>query len=237
MFDIGFLEMMVIGVLALLVLGPERLPGAIKSCIQTVRSIKEVANGFKQEVSAQIDAHELHANLKKAEELGMKNIGKDLQDSVNELKAAAASVQRPYQQSKSWFEHNSIGASSAKNDAPTGRESDKVDSIVPEVPLSNRELQTELHPSPEYKSTSAAQADFDDYQHSDNKNYNAQIQDMQLSQDESDQQRHTDSSFDNSLLDESARANFAANQKAKQAIDTCAKNEKATSIKPKNDHE
>ena len=29
MFDIGFLELLVIGVVALLVLGPERLPGAI----------------------------------------------------------------------------------------------------------------------------------------------------------------------------------------------------------------
>jgi sec-independent protein translocase protein TatB len=96
MFDIGFLEMMVIGVLALIVLGPERLPGAIKSCVQTVRSIKDMANGFKQEVSAQIDAHELHANLKEAEKLGMQNLGKELKESVEELKSAAESVQRPY---------------------------------------------------------------------------------------------------------------------------------------------
>lgn len=96
MFDIGFWEMLVIGVMALVVLGPERLPGAIRSTMKTIRSIKEVANGFKQEVSSQLDAHELHTNLKKAESLGMQNIGKELQDSVNELKAAAASVQEPY---------------------------------------------------------------------------------------------------------------------------------------------
>lgn len=96
MFDIGFWEMLIIGVMALLILGPERLPGAIRSTISTIRSIKDVANGFKQEVSSQLDAHELHANLKKAESLGMGNIGKELQDSVNELKAAAASVQQPY---------------------------------------------------------------------------------------------------------------------------------------------
>lgn len=88
--------MLVIGVMALVVLGPERLPGAIRSTISTIRNIKELANGFKQEVATQLDVHELHANLKKAESLGMENLGKDLQDSVNELKAAAASVQRPY---------------------------------------------------------------------------------------------------------------------------------------------
>jgi sec-independent protein translocase protein TatB len=96
MFDIGFWEMLVIGVMALVVLGPERLPGAIRSTMNTIRSIKNVANGFKQEVSSQLDAHELHANLKKAEALGMQNLGKDLQNSVDQLKAAAASVQQPY---------------------------------------------------------------------------------------------------------------------------------------------
>lgn len=101
MFDIGFLEILVIGVLALLVLGPERLPGAIKSCISTVRSIKQMANGFKQEVSAQIDAHELHANLKKAEELGMQNITPELKASVDQLRQAAESVQRPYKKEQS----------------------------------------------------------------------------------------------------------------------------------------
>lgn len=100
MFDIGFWEMLVIGVMALVVLGPERLPGAIRQTISTIRSVKDVANGFKQEVASQLDTHELHANLKKAEELGMKNLGQDLQDSVDELKAAAASVQTPYKKNK-----------------------------------------------------------------------------------------------------------------------------------------
>ncbi len=100
MFDIGFWEIAIIGILALLILGPERLPGAIKSTMSTVRSIKQMAAGFKAEVASQIDAHELHSNLKKAEEMGMKNIGEDLQKSVDELKAAAESVQRPYEKAK-----------------------------------------------------------------------------------------------------------------------------------------
>jgi sec-independent protein translocase protein TatB len=96
MFDIGFWEMLVIGVMALVVLGPERLPGAIRSLISGIRSVKELANGFKQEVASHLDAHELHTNLKKAESLGMESLGKDLQKSVNELKQAAASVRKPY---------------------------------------------------------------------------------------------------------------------------------------------
>ncbi len=96
MFDIGFFEILVIGVLALLVLGPERLPGAIRSTLKTVRSVRNMASGFKQEVEHQLRVHELHENLKKAEQQGLKDLTPELQDSVNELKKAAESVQEPY---------------------------------------------------------------------------------------------------------------------------------------------
>ena len=96
MFDIGFFEILVIGVLALLVLGPERLPGAIRSTLKTVRSVRNMASGFKQEVELQLRVHELHENLKKAEQQGLKDLTPELQDSVDELKKAAESVQEPY---------------------------------------------------------------------------------------------------------------------------------------------
>lgn len=99
MFDIGFWEILVIGVLALLVLGPERLPGAIRSTIKTVRSVRNVATGFKDEVEHQLRVHELHENLKKAEQQGLKDLSPDLQESVDELKKAADSVQEPYKKS------------------------------------------------------------------------------------------------------------------------------------------
>ena len=96
MFDIGFFEILVIGVLALLVLGPERLPGAIRSTLNTVRSVRNMASGFKQEVEHQLRVHELHENLKKAEQQGLKDLSPELKDSVDELKKAAESVQEPY---------------------------------------------------------------------------------------------------------------------------------------------
>lgn len=96
MFDIGFWELLVIGVLALLVLGPERLPGAIRSSLKTVRSVRNMASGFKQEVEHQLRVHELHENLKKAEQQGLQDISPELQKSVDELKEAAQSVQEPY---------------------------------------------------------------------------------------------------------------------------------------------
>jgi sec-independent protein translocase protein TatB len=96
MFDIGFFELLIIAVLGLVVLGPERLPGAIRSTMKTVRSIKGMASGFRQGVEQQFKVHELHENLKKAEQKDLKNLSPELQKSVDELRDAAKSVQKPY---------------------------------------------------------------------------------------------------------------------------------------------
>lgn len=96
MFDIGFWELLFVGVLALVVLGPERLPGAIRSTMKTVRGVRNVASGFKQEVEHQLRVHELHENLKKAEQQGLRDLAPEVEQSVEELKKAAESVQEPY---------------------------------------------------------------------------------------------------------------------------------------------
>ena len=96
MFDIGFFELVLIGIVALVVLGPEKLPGAVRSTLKTVRSIKSMANGFRQEVEQQFKIQELHENLKKAEEQNMQNLSPELQETVDELRNAAKSVQKPY---------------------------------------------------------------------------------------------------------------------------------------------
>ena len=97
MFDIGFWELLVIGIIALVVLGPERLPGAIRSTSKNIRSIKSAASGFRQEIEQQVRIHELQENLKKAEAQHLKNLSPELQSSVDQLKAAADAVNRPYQ--------------------------------------------------------------------------------------------------------------------------------------------
>ncbi|SQD79485.1 Sec-independent protein translocase protein TatB [Moritella yayanosii] len=96
MFDIGFWEIMVISVLGLLVLGPERLPVAIRTVSIWVKTIKDAANSVKDELSHELKIQEMHDNLKKAEQQGMNNISPELQDSIDSLRDAAASVTRPY---------------------------------------------------------------------------------------------------------------------------------------------
>ncbi|OED76051.1 twin arginine-targeting protein translocase TatB [Vibrio cyclitrophicus ZF65] len=96
MFDIGFWELVLISVVGLVVLGPERLPVAIRSVSKFVRQAKSMANSVKDELSHELKVQELQENLRKAEKMGMEDLSPDLKASVDELKQAAAEVQRPY---------------------------------------------------------------------------------------------------------------------------------------------
>ncbi len=96
MFDIGFWELVLISIVALVVLGPERLPHAIRSVTKFIGAAKSMANSVKDELSHELKVQELQENLRKAEQMGMKNLSPELQESVDKLKQAAQDVQRPY---------------------------------------------------------------------------------------------------------------------------------------------
>jgi sec-independent protein translocase protein TatB len=95
-FDIGFWELVVILVVGLVVLGPDRLPGAMRTVTQWVKGARNMADNVKDEISQELKLHELQENLKKAEQKGMKDLAPELQESVDTLKQVAADVQRPY---------------------------------------------------------------------------------------------------------------------------------------------
>ncbi len=94
----GMWELVVVLIVGLVVLGPERLPVAIRTVSRWVKTIKSVANSVKAEVNEELRIHELHNNLKKAEQKNMKDLAPALKESVEELKKAAESVQHSYKQ-------------------------------------------------------------------------------------------------------------------------------------------
>ena len=100
MFDIGFWELLVIAVLGLLVLGPERLPTAIRTVQGWIRTIRQVSNSVKNEVSEELRIHELHQNLKKAEQQGFKNLSPEVDASLDALKEARDAVTNPFGESE-----------------------------------------------------------------------------------------------------------------------------------------
>ncbi|GGB71274.1 Sec-independent protein translocase protein TatB [Shewanella inventionis] len=97
MFDgIGFMELLLIGILGLVVLGPERLPVAVRSVTGWIRAIKRMANSVKDELEQELKIEQLHSDLKKAESKGLANLSPELKESIEQLKQAAESVNRPY---------------------------------------------------------------------------------------------------------------------------------------------
>lgn len=119
MFDIGFWELVLIAIVALVVLGPERLPHAIRSVAKFVSAAKSMANSVKDELAHELKVQELQENLRKAEQMGMQNLSPELQKSVESLKQAAQEVQRPYAATPS-----EITLSSASGDTSSAAEPD-----------------------------------------------------------------------------------------------------------------
>ena len=59
MFDIGFWEVAVIGVIALLVVGPERLPGLARTVGLWVGRVRRYVTHVKQDIEREIHAEEM----------------------------------------------------------------------------------------------------------------------------------------------------------------------------------
>lgn len=63
MFGISFSELMLVGLIALLVLGPERLPGAARTAGLWIGRLKRSFNAIKTEVEREIGADEIRRQL------------------------------------------------------------------------------------------------------------------------------------------------------------------------------
>lgn len=96
MFDIGFWELSLIAIIGLVVLGPERLPVAIRTVRGWISSVRNFSEGVKNELTEELRIQELHANLKKAEQSGMKDLSPEVAASVKSLQEAAKMVTNPY---------------------------------------------------------------------------------------------------------------------------------------------
>ena len=75
MFDIGFFELLFVLLVGLVVLGPNRLPEAIKSISRSLLWIKKQVNRSKQEMGKAFGLNEIYQDSRNEEIL------KDLEDS------------------------------------------------------------------------------------------------------------------------------------------------------------
>ena len=89
MFDIGFSELVVLMLVGLVVLGPKRLPVAIRTVMGWVKTIRGLAANVQNELKQELKLQELQDSIKKAEQLNLKQLSPDLSKTVEELKDQA----------------------------------------------------------------------------------------------------------------------------------------------------
>ena len=89
MFDIGFSELVLLMLVGLVVLGPKRLPVAIRTVMSWVKTIRGLAANVQNELKQELKLQELQDSIKKAEQLNLKQLSPDLSKTVEELKEQA----------------------------------------------------------------------------------------------------------------------------------------------------
>ncbi len=93
MFDIGFSELLLIFIVGLVVLGPQRMPVAIRTVMSWVRTIRGLAANVQNELSQELKLQELQESIKKAEQMNLKNLSPELAQTMEELKESAVKMQ------------------------------------------------------------------------------------------------------------------------------------------------
>lgn len=150
MFDIGFWELTLIGIMGLVVLGPERLPVAIRTIKGWITGVRKFSDTVKTELSEELRIHELHANLKKAEQADMTNLSPEVAESVKSLKEAAAMVNEPFKKVDTTALDSMISeslANSEKNQAASSIISSGEESAVGSVGNETSALSDDFHES------------------------------------------------------------------------------------------
>ena len=87
MFDIGFSEIVVIAVVALIVIGPERLPKAARTLGHLFGRLQRYVNDVKQDISREMELDEL------------RKLQQQVQSAATDLQTSVSSAARDFEQS------------------------------------------------------------------------------------------------------------------------------------------
>lgn len=93
MFDVGFSEIALVAVVALLVLGPERLPRVARTAGALVRRARSSWQSVRTEIERELAAEDLKKSIDEARRAA--DVRADVQATAAEVEAAARSHSKP----------------------------------------------------------------------------------------------------------------------------------------------
>jgi sec-independent protein translocase protein TatB len=124
MFDIGFLELVVVGIVALVVLGPEKLPGTIRTVSLWVGRLRRSFNNIKSEIEKEIGADEIRRQLRNEEIMEkFRQTQSTVQNSIKSIQQEADSIRKN-------VELEADVAAQSSRDKPATQAADSSDSNV-----------------------------------------------------------------------------------------------------------
>jgi len=141
MFDVGFWEILLILVMALVIIGPERLPGAARKAGFFVGKARRYIEGVRSEVEAEFDVKEFKRVLHN-QEVQINELQQQLKAGVDEIKSdmpddILASDILPESHSHSLHDEQVPGSDIVDSDIADSEKADSEDS-------SSKEAQTSL---------------------------------------------------------------------------------------------
>ncbi len=88
MFDVGFWELCLIGLISLLVIGPERLPKVARLSGFWIGKTRNMIAGVKQEINEELRAEEMRQMLKEQAGLDeLQKLSRETSDTVQEIQS------------------------------------------------------------------------------------------------------------------------------------------------------
>jgi sec-independent protein translocase protein TatB len=97
MFDLGWGELLVVGVVALVVLGPKELPNALRTVSNLTRTARKLAGEFQSGINEIVREAELEDARKAAQSISKSSISQAIEkvvDPTGEMKSTVADVQK-----------------------------------------------------------------------------------------------------------------------------------------------
>lgn len=97
MFDVGFSELLVIAVITLIVMGPERLPETVRTISLWIGRLKQVMSSARRELESEVGMGEIHRQLHNEKilrdlENSKTKFEDSMRDSTAELKNTASEI-------------------------------------------------------------------------------------------------------------------------------------------------
>ena len=103
MFDLGWGELLVVGAVALVVLGPKELPNALRTVTNLTKSARRLAGEFQSGINEIVREAELEDARKAAQSMTRGSISKAIEKTVDpsgEMKSAVSSLETDVKQIK-----------------------------------------------------------------------------------------------------------------------------------------